>query len=101
MTSVGFNNLSLKYKRFEPSGCKDIGTRKFELVAKTQTLSESGAYTRGGISPQSAPRKLVARVLYVLRGGGISAPKCAPCCGPKILYTPWLKLYLIAFIWCQ
>jgi len=47
MTSVGLNNLSLKYKRFEPSGCKDIGTRKFELVAKTQTLSESGAYTRG------------------------------------------------------
>ena len=70
MTSVGLNNLNLKYKRFEPSGCKDIGTRKFELVGKTQTLSESGAYIQGGgISSQSAPRKVVARVLYVLRGG--------------------------------
>jgi len=28
----------LKYQRFTPSGCKDIGARKFEFVAKTQFL---------------------------------------------------------------
>ena len=33
------NNLSLKYQRFTPSGCKDIGIKKFEFVAKTQFLS--------------------------------------------------------------
>ena len=34
------NNLSLKYQTFTPSGCKDIGIRKFEFVAKTQFLYE-------------------------------------------------------------
>ena len=29
-------SLSLKYQRFTPSGCKDIGDRKFKFVAKTQ-----------------------------------------------------------------
>ena len=33
--SVGSNNLSLKYQRFKPSGCQDIGSIKFEFVAKT------------------------------------------------------------------
>ena len=28
----------LKYQRFTPSGCIDLGIRKFELVAKTQFL---------------------------------------------------------------
>jgi len=28
----------LKYQRFKPSGCKDIGIRRFEFVAKTQFL---------------------------------------------------------------
>ena len=32
---------SLKYWRFTPSGCKDIGIRKSELVAKTQFLYTS------------------------------------------------------------
>ena len=32
------NNLSLKYKRFTPLSCTDIGIRKFEFVAKTQFL---------------------------------------------------------------
>ena len=30
------NNLNLKYQRFTPSGCKDIGIRKFEFLAQTQ-----------------------------------------------------------------
>ena len=38
MNSVRSNNLSLKYQRFTPSGCKDIGIIKFEFVAKTQVL---------------------------------------------------------------
>ena len=33
------NSLSLKYQRFKPSGCKDIGVNKFKFVAKTQFLS--------------------------------------------------------------
>ena len=32
------NSLSLKYQRLTPSGCKDIGVRKFKFVAKTQFL---------------------------------------------------------------
>ena len=36
MNSVRSNNLSLKYQRVTPSGCKDIGIRKFEFVVKTQ-----------------------------------------------------------------
>ena len=31
-------NLSLKYKRFTPSGCKDIEFSKFEFAANTQLL---------------------------------------------------------------
>ena len=38
MNSVGSNNVSLKYQRPTPFGCKDIGIRKFEFVAKTQFL---------------------------------------------------------------
>ena len=36
--SVISNSLSLKYQRFTPSGCKDIGVRKYKFVAKTQLL---------------------------------------------------------------
>ena len=32
------SSLSLKYQRFTPSGCKDIGVRKYKFVAKTQFL---------------------------------------------------------------
>ena len=35
MNSVRSNNLSLKYHKFTPSGCKDIGTRNFVFVANT------------------------------------------------------------------
>ena len=34
--SIKSNNLSLKYRKFTPSGCKDIGIRKFEFMPKTQ-----------------------------------------------------------------
>ena len=32
-------SISLKYIRFRPPDCKDIGSRKFEYVTKTQFLS--------------------------------------------------------------
>ena len=35
INSVRSNSLSLKYHRFTPSGCKDIGIRKFEFVANS------------------------------------------------------------------
>ena len=38
MNSVRSINLSLKYQRFRPSGCKDTDIRKFEFVAKTLLL---------------------------------------------------------------
>ena len=38
---VRSNILSLKYQRFTSSGYKDIGIRKFELLAKTQILYSS------------------------------------------------------------
>ena len=38
MNSVGSNDLSLKYQRLSPSGCKVIVMRKFKLVAMTQFL---------------------------------------------------------------
>ena len=38
MNPVSSNNLILKYQIFTPSGCKDIGIRKFEFRAKTQFL---------------------------------------------------------------
>ena len=38
MVSGRSSNLSLKYQRFKQSGCKDIGIRKFEFMAKTQFL---------------------------------------------------------------
>ena len=34
MNSVGSNRLTLKYQRFTPSGCNDLGFRKFEIVSK-------------------------------------------------------------------
>jgi len=36
MNSVASNNLSLKYQRFTPSGCKDIVIRKFESRARAK-----------------------------------------------------------------
>ena len=38
MNFVKSNNLSLKYQKFTPSGCKYIGIRKFKVVAKTNPL---------------------------------------------------------------
>ena len=35
MNSVRSNNVSLKYQKPTPSGCKGIEIRKFEFVAKT------------------------------------------------------------------
>ena len=35
MHSVRSNNRILKYQRFKPLACKNIGKRKFEFVTKT------------------------------------------------------------------
>jgi len=39
MNSIRSDNQSLKYKRFPPSGCKDIGIRQLDFVARTPSLS--------------------------------------------------------------
>ena len=36
--SVKLNNLCWKYKKFTPSGCRDIGIRKFKFLANTQSI---------------------------------------------------------------
>ena len=41
MNSVRSNSLSLKYHRFKSSSSKDIGIRKFEFVAKLNSLARS------------------------------------------------------------
>ena len=41
MISVELNNLSLKFQRLTPTGCKDIGIRIFKFVANTQILLKS------------------------------------------------------------
>ena len=38
MNSDKSYNIIMKYQRFTSSGCKEIGTKKFEFVAKTQFL---------------------------------------------------------------
>ena len=38
MNAIRSNNVSLKYQRLTPLGCKDIGFTKTEFVAKTQFL---------------------------------------------------------------
>ena len=38
MNSVRINSFSLKYERFSPTGCKDIGNRTFEFVANSVPL---------------------------------------------------------------
>ena len=40
MNSYRSTNQSLKYQRFAPSGCKNIGIQRFEFVAKSQFLSQ-------------------------------------------------------------
>ena len=35
---VTINNLSLKFQKFNPTGCEDIGIQKIQFVAKTQFL---------------------------------------------------------------
>ena len=44
MNSVRLKSLSLKYQKFSVSGCKDIGIRKVEFVAKTQFFSVQKLY---------------------------------------------------------
>ena len=38
MKSDTLNGISLKYQRFTPLGCTDIGSQKIEFVAKTPFL---------------------------------------------------------------
>ena len=39
LNSVTSNNISSKYQRFTPAGCKDMGTILIQFVAKTQFIS--------------------------------------------------------------
>jgi len=48
MNSGRSHNLSLKYQRFAPSSCLDIGVRKFEFVTKTQLLSRYSIVNQEG-----------------------------------------------------
>ena len=41
MISFRSNELSLKYTRWTPLGCKDVEIRQFKCVTKTQFLCES------------------------------------------------------------
>ena len=34
LNSTRLNNLNFKYEGFTPSGCKDVGIKKFEFVGK-------------------------------------------------------------------
>ena len=54
MNSVRSNNVSLKYQRPTPSGCKDIWIRKFECVAKTQFLSDGKYHSQYGAVPSAS-----------------------------------------------
>ena len=47
MNFVRSNNLSLKYQKFTPSGCKNIRILKLGFVAKTQFLSQKLTKFRG------------------------------------------------------
>ena len=38
MNSVWSYNLSFRFQRFTPHGCKDIAIKKFEFVARTPFL---------------------------------------------------------------
>jgi len=40
MNHIRPHNLSLKYPKFTPSGCKDIGIIQIEFVAKAAVLLE-------------------------------------------------------------
>ena len=40
MNFVKSNNLSLKYRKFTPSGCNDLVIRKFKFVVKNQFKSK-------------------------------------------------------------
>ena len=40
MNSIRSNNIALKYKRFTPSGCEDVGIRKFEFVARVGKIKK-------------------------------------------------------------
>ena len=38
LNSVKSNNLSLKYQRFTPAGCKEIGIIKIEFLERTNSF---------------------------------------------------------------
>ena len=70
INSVRSNNLSLKYKRFTTSGCKDIGIRTFQFVAKTQFLREIQGNCVGNLESlgsQSSAIKITISLASLLR----------------------------------
>ena len=63
MNSVRSKCLSLKYKMFTPSGCKDIGIRKFDCVVKTLKLEvQQGHKVVAAVSLRIGPSPSVERM---------------------------------------
>jgi len=44
MNSGGSNNLSLKHQRFTPSGCKEIGIRKFSSLQRLKGVKRDSGH---------------------------------------------------------
>ena len=66
MISVRLNNLSLKYQKFILSGCKDIGTEKFEFVTKTEFLSQLLKYLNYNMQLKTLKRSLKSTKYFKL-----------------------------------
>ena len=59
MNCVSSSDLSLKYKRFSLLDCQDIRIRKFELVTKTQFLSQVSKRSLSEIFKKANRRQLL------------------------------------------
>ena len=63
MISVRSNILSLKFPRFKPSGCRDIGIRTFKFLGKTQLLST----VKSEIMENNRAEKFLLRTLNFIK----------------------------------
>ena len=74
MISVRLNNLSFKYERYTPPGCKDKAMRKFEFVVKTPFLLKMLRFfnkNKSYIFPYSFFLKESAIVKHLVMGNSI------------------------------
>jgi len=68
MNTSRSNNLNLKYKRFTKSGCKDIGIKKLEFVAKTQFLSSDSCIKEDIPKPLTKENKNISPLVNFFLG---------------------------------